>query len=109
MAAHSLARQIKELRAEITQLAARRSKLSEELKCDPSHLNLLVRVIRKAPEVRPTVMTPELLEMAAEAAKIREIVAEEREAPRKFLSQPRRAPFTQEFPRYELPYPKVKY
>ena len=85
------------------------SKLSEQLQCDPSHLNLIVRVIRKAPEVRPTVMTPELLEMAAEAAKIREIVAEEREAPRKFLSQPRRAPFTQEFPRYELPYPKVKY
>ena len=44
--------------------------------------------------------TPELLEMAAEAAKIRELVAEEREERTSFLQGPKRAPFTQEFPRF---------
>ena len=120
MAAHSLARQIKELRAEITQLAARRNdmgwvvvevgigedKTEEISSLEAQGYSVLVREIRPAPPLTADVLTDELRTIAEESAKLREIMQEERDRPRQFLLQPKKVPFEQPFP---LNYPKQVY
>ena len=65
--------------------------------------------IRKAPPPAETIWTPELEKIAADAARIRELVKEDEAERTKFKDGPKRSPFVGEFPRFELPYPKVKY